>query len=62
MTSTAPTLDIRRPSKWVAEVWLNRPDVRNAFNDVVIAELTEAQSCAPLCWAPMAKPFVQAPI
>ena len=41
MTSTAPTLDIRRPSKWVAEVWLNRPDVRNAFNDAVIAELTE---------------------
>jgi len=42
MTLTAPTLDIRRPSKWVAEVWLNRPDVRNAFNDSVIAELTEA--------------------
>ena len=42
MTNQAPTLDIRRPSKWVAEVWLNRPDVRNAFNDAVIAELTEA--------------------
>jgi methylglutaconyl-CoA hydratase len=26
----------------VAEVWLNRPDVRNAFNDGVIAELTAA--------------------
>jgi methylglutaconyl-CoA hydratase len=26
----------------VAEVWLNRPDVRNAFNDEVIAELTAA--------------------
>ncbi len=37
-----PTLDIRRPSPHVAEVWLNRPDVRNAFNDSVIAELTEA--------------------
>ncbi|MFZ9286909.1 MAG: enoyl-CoA hydratase/isomerase family protein [Burkholderiaceae bacterium] len=24
----------------MAEVWLNRPDVRNAFNDQVIAELT----------------------
>ena len=36
------TLDIRRPSPHVAEVWLNRPDVRNAFNDAVIAELTEA--------------------
>jgi methylglutaconyl-CoA hydratase len=36
------TLDIRRPSPHVAEVWLNRPDVRNAFNDGVIAELTAA--------------------
>ncbi len=36
------TLDIRRPSPAVAEVWLNRPDVRNAFNDGVIAELTAA--------------------
>ena len=42
MTNHTPTLDIRRPSKWVAEVWLNRPDVRNAFNDAVIAELTHA--------------------
>ena len=37
-----PTLDIRRPSAHVAEVWLNRPEVRNAFNDGVIAELTAA--------------------
>jgi methylglutaconyl-CoA hydratase len=36
------TLDIRRPSPHVAEVYLNRPDVRNAFNEHVIAELTEA--------------------
>ncbi len=36
----SPALDIRRPSPHVAEVWLNRPDVRNAFNDAVIAELT----------------------
>jgi methylglutaconyl-CoA hydratase len=36
------TLDIRRPSPLVAEVWLNRPEVRNAFNDGVIAELTAA--------------------
>ncbi len=36
------TLDIRRPSAHVAEVWLNRPDVRNAFNEGVIAELTAA--------------------
>jgi methylglutaconyl-CoA hydratase len=36
------TLEIRRPSAHVAEVWLNRPEVRNAFNDGVITELTEA--------------------
>ena len=35
------TLDIRRPSPFVAEVYLNRPEVRNAFNDGVIAELTQ---------------------
>jgi methylglutaconyl-CoA hydratase len=38
----ATTLDIRRPAPFVAEVWLNRPEVRNAFNDGVIAELTAA--------------------
>jgi len=42
MTTPASTLDIRRPSPHVAEVWLNRPEVRNAFNDGVIAELTSA--------------------
>ena len=36
------TLDIRRPSRHVAHVWLNRPDVRNAFNEGVIHELTAA--------------------
>jgi len=39
------TLDLRRPSSLgphVAEVWLNRPEVRNAFNDGVVAELTAA--------------------
>lgn len=36
------TLDIRRPSAHVAEVWLNRPEVRNAFNEGVIAELSAA--------------------
>jgi methylglutaconyl-CoA hydratase len=36
------TLDIRRPSAHVAEVYLNRPAVRNAFNDGVVAELTQA--------------------
>ena len=38
----ATTLDIRRPTPFVAEVWLNRPEVRNAFNDGVITELTAA--------------------
>jgi len=36
------TLDIRRPSPHVAEVWLNRPDLRNAFNSEVITDLTSA--------------------
>ena len=39
------TLDIRRNGihgPWVAEVWLNRPQVRNALNDGVISELTAA--------------------
>jgi methylglutaconyl-CoA hydratase len=39
---TASTLDIVHPSPQVAEVWLNRPEVRNAFNAGVIAELTRA--------------------
>jgi methylglutaconyl-CoA hydratase len=33
-------LDVSRPTPHVARVWLNRPDVRNAFNDEVIAALT----------------------
>lgn len=36
------TLEIRRSTPHTAEVWLNRPEVRNAFNDGVIAELTQA--------------------
>jgi methylglutaconyl-CoA hydratase len=35
-------LDIRQPTPHVAEVWLNRPDVRNAFNEEVLSEVTEA--------------------
>jgi methylglutaconyl-CoA hydratase len=35
------TLKIERQGA-VARVWLDRPDVRNAFNDAVIAELTGA--------------------
>jgi methylglutaconyl-CoA hydratase len=38
---TTTTLDISRQGP-VARVFLNRPDVRNAFNDGVIAELTTA--------------------
>jgi methylglutaconyl-CoA hydratase len=38
------TLDIRRPSPHVAEVWLDRPELRNAFNSELIAELTDAFS------------------
>lgn len=40
-TNPSSLLDLRRPSPHVAEVWLNRPEVRNAFNDDVIAELTQ---------------------
>jgi methylglutaconyl-CoA hydratase len=40
MTPAGP-IDLRRPTAHVAEVWLNRPDVRNAFNAQVIADLTQ---------------------
>lgn len=36
------TIEVLRPTPYVAEVWLNRPEVRNAFNDGVIAEITAA--------------------
>ena len=35
-------IEILRPSAHVAEVWLNRPELRNAFNSEVIAALTAA--------------------
>jgi methylglutaconyl-CoA hydratase len=38
--NTMNTIELLRPSPHVAEVWLNRPDVRNAFNSELIAELT----------------------
>jgi methylglutaconyl-CoA hydratase len=38
---TTTTLEVLRPAPFVAEVWLNRPDVRNAFNDTVITELAQ---------------------
>jgi len=31
-----------RLNQGIAQIWLNRPDVRNAINDVLIAELTDA--------------------
>jgi methylglutaconyl-CoA hydratase len=34
-------IELHRPSAHVAEVWLNRPEVRNAFNEELIAELTQ---------------------
>ena len=37
---TSPLIDVQRPSAFVARVFLNRPDVRNAFNEDSIAELT----------------------
>jgi methylglutaconyl-CoA hydratase len=39
---TTPLIDLQRPSRHVARVFLNRPEVRNAFNDAVIAELGAA--------------------
>ena len=35
------TLDVQRSDGGVARVFFNRPEVRNAFNDAVIAELIE---------------------
>jgi len=35
-------LEVLRPTPQTAEVWLNRPEVRNAFNDGMIADLTQA--------------------
>jgi methylglutaconyl-CoA hydratase len=35
-------LDIQRPSRHVAQLWLARPEVRNAFNAELIAELRAA--------------------
>lgn len=35
-------IDVSRPSRHVAHVWLSRPEVRNAFNDEAVAALTAA--------------------
>jgi len=39
---TYETLELDRTPAGIALVWLNRPDVRNAFNEIMIAELTAA--------------------
>jgi methylglutaconyl-CoA hydratase len=36
------TIQVEQTSAGIALVWLARPDVRNAFNDAAIAELTDA--------------------
>jgi len=41
MTTSTTTLQVVRASAHVAEVWLDRPAVRNAFDDTLIRELTE---------------------
>lgn len=38
-SNIADVIELRRPSAHVAEVWLNRPAVRNAFNEELIAAL-----------------------
>jgi methylglutaconyl-CoA hydratase len=39
---TDRTIEIERRTAGIATVWLNRPELRNAFNDAMIAELTAA--------------------
>ena len=40
--SSYTVLDVQRPTPHVARVFLNRPDLRNAFNEASIAELARA--------------------
>jgi hypothetical protein len=51
-----------------ATITLTQPEVRNAFSDEVIAEITAAFTevgpvpmCAPWCWRPKAPPSAPAP-
>ena len=39
--TTASLLDVQRSSPFVARVFLNRPEVRNAFNETTIAQMTQ---------------------
>src|SRR5215468_2285174 len=36
------TLEVDKTPAGIALVWLNRPEIRNAFNETMIAELTAA--------------------
>ena len=40
LAKPAGLVEVTRPSPYVARVFLNRPEVRNAFNEATIAELT----------------------
>ncbi len=39
---TQPTVELTTDHTQVATLWLNRPDKHNAFDDAMIAELTQA--------------------
>jgi methylglutaconyl-CoA hydratase len=56
MASPYETLEIERSGR-VATLWMNRPDVFNAFNEQLIAELarpapssTPTPACGWWCW------------
>jgi methylglutaconyl-CoA hydratase len=39
---TQQTIEVEQRPAGIATIWLNRPELRNAFNDAMIAELTAA--------------------
>jgi methylglutaconyl-CoA hydratase len=41
-TMSYETIQVEQTPAGIALLWMNRPNVRNAFNDAVIAELTDA--------------------
>jgi hypothetical protein len=65
-------MELRNPRDHVADkvatITLNRPDVRNAFNETAIADLTlafdevsqDTGACAPSCWPRTARPSAPA--
>ncbi len=65
MKTTALTLEFQGP---LATITLTQPEVRNAFSDEVIADITQAfhsvgkrSDVRAWCWPPRARPFAQAP-